>query len=62
MNAEYRQSLLNNSARLDQMLADSDAILAGPSDAELYMMAEDMREWIVSMQAKVEEKLERGEP
>jgi len=25
-------------------------------------MAEDLRDWIVTMQAKVEEKLERGKP
>jgi hypothetical protein len=62
MNAEYRQSLLNISSKLDQMLAEADAILAGPGDAELYCMTEDMREWIVTMQAKVEERLERGAP
>jgi hypothetical protein len=62
VNAEYRQSLLNISARLDQMLAEASAILAGPGDSELYMMAEDLREWVVMMQAKVEETLDRGEP
>ena len=62
MHPEYRQALLNVSARLDQMLAEADAILTGPGDAELHTMAEDMREWVVSMQAKVDSKLDRGEP
>jgi hypothetical protein len=59
---EYRETLLNVLARLDQMLCEADAILVGPGDSELYMMAEDMREWVVTMQAKVEEKLDRGAP
>jgi hypothetical protein len=61
MDPDYRQALLNISARLDQMLAETDAILAGPGDSELYMMAEDMREWVIAMQAKVEEKLDGGQ-
>ena len=43
------------------MLVDADGILAGPGDEELVCMAEDLRDWIVTMQAKVEEKLDRGE-
>jgi hypothetical protein len=43
-------------------LANSDFILAGPGDAQLYMMAEDLYEWVVTMQAKVEEILERRLP
>jgi hypothetical protein len=44
VNAEYRQSLLNILARLDQMLTETDAILVEPGDAELGAMAEAMRE------------------
>jgi hypothetical protein len=62
MSSDSRQTLLNISASLDQMLAGAEAVLAGPGDAELTMLAHDMREWVVTMQAKVEEKLERGQP
>ena len=62
MNAEYRQALVAISANLDQMLAEADAILARPGDGEIHCMAEDLRDWVVTMQAKVEEKLERGAP
>jgi hypothetical protein len=59
---EYRKALLSVLARLDQLVTEADAILAAPGDAEIYAMAEDMREGFVAMQAKVESKLDRGEP
>ena len=62
VNVDYRQALVAISARLDQMLAGADGILAGPGDEELVCSGEDLRDWIVRMQAKVEEKLERGGP
>ena len=44
MNPEYRQQLLAVLARLDQLATDAEAILAGPGDAEIYAMAEELRE------------------
>jgi hypothetical protein len=48
-----------NLARLDRMVTEADAILAGPGDAEIYAWAEELRELHVEMQAKVEAKLDR---
>jgi hypothetical protein len=60
MNPDYRTKLLAILAKLDQIQRDADNILANPIDAENGAMAEELRELIVEMQAKVEEKLERG--
>jgi hypothetical protein len=60
MNFEYRKALLNIRARLDQIETDANAILAAPADADNLPLAEELRKLIVEMQAKVEEKLERG--
>jgi hypothetical protein len=61
MNTEYHRSLVSVSARLDQLLAEADAILAGTGDMEIGDMAEELRELVVTMQSLVESKLERGE-
>lgn len=57
MNATYRQQLLGILARLDQLTTEADAILAAPADEDVGVMAEDLREFLVEMPAKVEEKL-----
>jgi hypothetical protein len=59
---EYRRQLLAISARLDQMLADAETILAGPGDVEIGCWAEDLWETIAGMTDMVDEKLERGGP
>lgn len=59
MNATYRQQLLSILSRLDQLEAGADAIIAEPADVEIGVMAEELREQIVEMQAKVGEKLDR---
>jgi hypothetical protein len=59
MNAEYRSGLLGLLCRLDQMTTDADAILAGPIDTDNLPLAEELRELLVEMRAKVEEKLDR---
>jgi hypothetical protein len=42
------------------MQTDAEGILHGTRDAEITALADELRELIVEMQAKVEEKLERG--
>ena len=59
MNAKYRKALLAVLARLDQLQAEAEAILANPGDAEIAAWAEDLREMHVEMQANVEEKLDK---
>jgi hypothetical protein len=39
---------------------DADLTPGRPGDAEVYAMAEDLRELLVEMRAKVEAKLDRG--
>jgi hypothetical protein len=56
---EYRKDLLTVLARLDQLITDADAVLAGPGDVEIYARMEDTREQLVEMLARVEEKLDR---
>ncbi len=45
-------------SRLDQLTTEADAILAGQGDVEIGVMAEELREHLVEMRAKVEEKLD----
>jgi hypothetical protein len=45
---------------LDRREADANTILANPADESIVPCAEDLRELIVEMQAKVDEKLERA--
>jgi hypothetical protein len=59
MNPEYREKLLAVFAKLDQLVMDADAILAGPRDAEIYAWMEDIGEHLVETRARVEAKLDR---
>jgi hypothetical protein len=59
MIAACRKELLTVLSRLDQLATDADTILAGPGHAEIYAMAEELRERLVDVRAKVEEKLQR---
>jgi hypothetical protein len=58
MHPKYRQSLLAVVARLDQLSTVAEGILVESGDAEHGAMAEKLRELIVEMQAKIEEKLD----
>jgi hypothetical protein len=58
-NVEYRQALLTLLARLDQLGTGAEEILAEPADTELLPLAEELRELLVEMRAKVEEKLDQ---
>ena len=49
--------LLQLCAQLDRLLAEADGILAEPVYADIGVLAEELRELVVDMQAKVEEKL-----
>jgi hypothetical protein len=40
MNPDYGKALLTNLSRLDRMVTDADAILAGPGDTELCAWAQ----------------------
>jgi hypothetical protein len=53
-----RDRLPQLSAQLDRLLAEADSILAEPVYADIGRMAEELRELVVDMQAKVEEKLD----
>jgi len=59
MDTDDSESLVTITARLDQMLSQTDEILASPGDEDLITMGEDLRDWISRMQAKVDEKLEQ---
>jgi len=52
------ERLLYLSAQLDRLLAEADSILAEPVYADIGVLAEELRELVVAMLAKVEEKLE----
>jgi hypothetical protein len=56
-NADCLMSLLNVLARLNQLSADAEAILADPGDVE-NGVAEELRELLVDMRAEVEAKLD----
>jgi hypothetical protein len=43
---------------LDRLQAEADSILAAPVCADIGKLAEELRELVVAMQAKVEEKLD----
>jgi len=57
--SDYRQRLLVILAQLDQLTSEAELILAEPGDADNGAMAEELRELLVVMQAKVEAKLEK---
>lgn len=59
MDNEHRQRLLTIHSTLDRLQADAEAILSGPVYADINAMAEELRELIVDMQAKAEEKLDQ---
>lgn len=56
---DHRKALLEILARLDQIETDANAILANPVDTDNLPLAEELRELIVEMQARVEAKLQR---
>lgn len=49
MTADFRPKLLSMSAKLDQLLTQADEILTEPIHADLYAMAEELRETVVDM-------------
>jgi hypothetical protein len=59
---EYRRQLLAISARLDQMLAEAEILLAEPCDVEIGCCAEDLWETIAEMSELVDEKLKHVAP
>ena len=56
---DCRTRLLHLSAQLDRLLAEADSILADPVYADIGTLAEELRELVVDMQAKVDEKLDQ---
>jgi hypothetical protein len=52
-----RTRLLQLAAQLDRLLAEADSILAAPVYADIGVLAEELRELVVDIQAKVDEKL-----
>ena len=58
MPTDYRPALLGILSRLDQLTSEVDLILAEPVYADVGAMAEELRELLVDMRAKVEEKLD----
>ena len=57
--AEYRHKLLAVLARLDQMIANAEELLADPADTENLAMMNELRELLVDLQARVEAKLDK---
>jgi hypothetical protein len=55
---DYRPALLGILSRLDQLTSEADQILAEPVYADVGIMAEELRELLAEMRAKVEEKLD----
>jgi hypothetical protein len=58
MTPTQRNRWLAIQSRLDQLLADADDIQAEPVTAEPNAMAEDLREILAAMLARLEERLE----
>lgn len=59
MNSDYRTALLHNLAKLDQLISDAESLLASPGDMDVGVRADELRELLIEMRAKVEEKLDR---
>jgi hypothetical protein len=55
------ERLLYLSSQLDRLPAEADSILGSPVYADIGVMAEELRELVADMQAKVEEKLDATE-
>jgi hypothetical protein len=58
MTADFRPRLLTISARLDQLLAEADKIIEEPVYVDVGVLAEELRETLVDMQAAVEQHLD----
>jgi hypothetical protein len=58
MPADYRPALLGILSRLDQLSSEAEQIVAEPVYADIAVMAEELRELLVDMRAKVEAKLD----
>jgi hypothetical protein len=58
MLTDYRQALRRILSRLDQLNTEADALMAESGDTALLPMAEELRELLVDMRAKVEKKLD----
>jgi hypothetical protein len=55
-----RTRLQQLASQLDQLLAEADSILAEPVFPDFGMLAEELREVVVDMQTKVDEKLDEA--
>ena len=56
---EHRQELLSLLARTDQLVADADYWMDNAPDAEAWCIAEDMREKLVELRARIEGDIDR---
>ena len=56
-----RSQLQRLSTQLDRLLAEADSILTELVYADIGTLADELRELVVEMQAKVEEKLDETE-
>jgi hypothetical protein len=59
MPLDHRQAVFAIPARLDQLTADAESIVAQPVYADVGARAEELRELIVEMQALVEENIDQ---
>jgi hypothetical protein len=55
---DYRNAQLAMLSRLDRLSTEAKQLLAAPGDVEIGAMAEELRELLVDLQAKLEEKLD----
>jgi hypothetical protein len=56
--SEFRPPLLKISARLDRLLPEADRIIEEPVYVDVGVLAEELRELLVDMQARVEQQLD----
>ena len=60
MLAQHRISLLSLLARLDQLETQANEILGGPVYPDVGELAEELRELLIDMRARVEEHLDQA--
>jgi hypothetical protein len=58
MTTEFRPKLLTMSAKLDQLLSQADELIAEPVYVDIGELADELRELLVDMQARVEQHLD----
>ena len=58
MTTEQRRELLSLLSRADQLVADADKYMNNAPNAEAWCIAEEMREMLVELRARIDARIE----